>query len=48
MEPHATIARWDGDRLTLWDKTQSMVTVRDELAAIFGLAPEQVHVISHL
>jgi len=46
MEPHATIARWDGDRLTLWDKTQSVVTVRDELAAIFGLAPEQVHVIS--
>ena len=22
MEPHATIARWDGDRLTVWDKTQ--------------------------
>jgi xanthine dehydrogenase YagR molybdenum-binding subunit len=46
MEPHATIARWDGYRLTLWDKTQSVVTVRDDLAAIFGLAPEQVHVIS--
>jgi xanthine dehydrogenase YagR molybdenum-binding subunit len=46
MEPHATIARWDGDRLTLWEKTQSVVTVRDELTAIFGLAAEQVHVIS--
>jgi xanthine dehydrogenase YagR molybdenum-binding subunit len=46
MEPHATIARWDGDRLTLWDKTQSVVNVRDELSAIFGLAPQQVHVIS--
>jgi xanthine dehydrogenase YagR molybdenum-binding subunit len=46
MEPHATVARWDGDRLTLWDKTQWVVHVRDELSAVFGLAPEQVHVIS--
>ncbi|HEX5085139.1 MAG TPA: xanthine dehydrogenase family protein molybdopterin-binding subunit [Blastocatellia bacterium] len=46
MEPHATIARWEGDRLTLWDKTQWVVNVRNELAAVFGLAPEQVHVIS--
>ena len=22
IEMHATIAAWDGDRLTLWDKTQ--------------------------
>ncbi|BCS32594.1 acylaldehyde oxidase [Luteitalea sp. TBR-22] len=48
MEPHATVARWDGDRLTLWDKSQWVVTVRDELAAVFGLLPEQVHVISPL
>lgn len=46
MEPHATIARWEGDRLTLWDKSQWVVTVRDEIAAIFGLEPDQVHVIS--
>jgi xanthine dehydrogenase YagR molybdenum-binding subunit len=46
MEPHATVARWEGDRLTLWDKTQWVVHVRDELAAVFGLVPEQVHVIS--
>jgi xanthine dehydrogenase YagR molybdenum-binding subunit len=46
MEPHATIARWEGDMLTLWDKTQWVVHVRDELSAVFGLAPEHVHVIS--
>lgn len=46
MEPHATIARWDGNHLTLWDKSQWVVTVRDELAAIFGLESDQVHVIS--
>ena len=46
MEPHATIAHWEGEQLTLWDKTQWVVNVRDELSAIFGLAPEHVHVIS--
>src|SRR6266446_3611827 len=46
LEPHATIARWEGDRLTLWDKTQWVANVRDELAAVFGLPPENVHVIS--
>jgi xanthine dehydrogenase YagR molybdenum-binding subunit len=30
----------------LWDKTQWVVHVCDELSAVFGLAPEQVHVIS--
>ena len=46
MEPHATIARRDGDSLTLWDKTQWVGNVRDELATVFGIAAEQVHVIS--
>jgi xanthine dehydrogenase YagR molybdenum-binding subunit len=46
MEPHATIASWEGDRLTLWDKTQWVTNVRDELAAVFGLPTEHVRVIS--
>ena len=25
MEPHATVARWDGNRVTVWDKTQWVV-----------------------
>lgn len=25
MEPHATIARWNGNKLTVWDKTQWVV-----------------------
>ncbi|HEV7714617.1 MAG TPA: xanthine dehydrogenase family protein molybdopterin-binding subunit, partial [Steroidobacteraceae bacterium] len=45
MEPHATVARWEGDRLTVWDKSQWVVNAREELAAIFGLAAENVHVI---
>jgi xanthine dehydrogenase YagR molybdenum-binding subunit len=43
---HATIAAWDGDRLTLWDKTQWVNNVADEIAAVFGVAAENVRVIS--
>ncbi|MFH9085563.1 xanthine dehydrogenase family protein molybdopterin-binding subunit [Streptomyces sp. NPDC017673] len=46
MEPHATIARWDGDRLTVWDKTQWVVGTQTELAAVFGLPLDAVRVIS--
>ena len=47
MEPHATIARWDGDRLTVWDKTQWVVGgTQQELAAVFGIPQDVVRVIS--
>ncbi|WFU49465.1 xanthine dehydrogenase family protein molybdopterin-binding subunit [Sinorhizobium terangae] len=45
MEPHATIAAWDGDRLTLWSKSQYVVNEQAEIAAIFGLPVENVQVI---
>src|SRR5918994_1827601 len=46
MEMHATIAAWDGDRLTLWDKTQFVHNVADEIAAVFGIPAENVRVVS--
>jgi xanthine dehydrogenase YagR molybdenum-binding subunit len=45
MEPHATIARWDGDKLTLWESTQSMFAVKKKLAKAFAIPPENVKVI---
>lgn len=45
MEPHATIASWNGDRLTLWSKSQFVVNEQAEIAAIFGLSPDKVTVI---
>ncbi|MBP1882343.1 xanthine dehydrogenase family protein molybdopterin-binding subunit [Sinorhizobium mexicanum] len=45
MEPHATIAVWDGDRLTLWSKSQFVINEQAEIAAIFGLPVENVQVI---
>jgi xanthine dehydrogenase YagR molybdenum-binding subunit len=47
MEPSATIATWDGDRLTLYDATQHVWGVRGVMAQAFGLRPDDVRVVSH-
>lgn len=44
MEPHATIAAWDGDKLTLHDSTQNVSGVRKTAAKTFGIAAELVRV----
>lgn len=46
MEPHATIARWDGDSLTVYDASQGVFQARAQLATLFGLPPENVRVIA--
>jgi xanthine dehydrogenase YagR molybdenum-binding subunit len=45
MEPHATVAAWNGARLTLWSKSQYLVNEQAEIAAVFGLPAENVEVI---
>jgi xanthine dehydrogenase YagR molybdenum-binding subunit len=48
MEPHATIAVWQGDtQLTLYDATQGIFGVRGKIARTFGLDPRDVRVIDH-
>jgi xanthine dehydrogenase YagR molybdenum-binding subunit len=46
IEPHATIAHWDGDRLMFYDATQHITGVQEESAKIFGIPKENVHVSS--
>ncbi|MFD8298782.1 xanthine dehydrogenase family protein molybdopterin-binding subunit [Streptomyces bauhiniae] len=46
MELHATIARWDGGKLTVWDKTQWVLGTQTELSTVFGLKMDSVRVIS--
>ena len=46
IEMHATIAAWDGERLTLWDKTQWVNNTAAEIAAVFGIAAENIRVVS--
>ena len=46
IELHATIAEWDGDRLTLYDKTQWPGNVASHVALVFGIPEENVRVMS--
>jgi xanthine dehydrogenase YagR molybdenum-binding subunit len=46
MEPHATIAEWDGEHLTLYDKSQWVDNVRQEIALIFGMPEDNIRVVS--
>jgi xanthine dehydrogenase YagR molybdenum-binding subunit len=46
MEPHATIARWDDDRLTVWTSNQMVNWAVRDLAGTLQLAKDKVRVIS--
>ncbi len=47
MEPHATIAVWEGeDKLTIYDATQGVMGVKGIAIYFFNLKPENVQVIS--
>ncbi len=44
MEPHATIASWDGDKLSVYDATQGISGVQGSLSRAFSIPPANVHV----
>ncbi len=46
LEPHAAVAEWRGDELTVWHSTQAMFDVRRGLARRFGLDQQAVRVIA--
>jgi xanthine dehydrogenase YagR molybdenum-binding subunit len=46
MEPHATMAHWDGPQLTLYDATQGVSGTRNAVAKALGVSPDDVRVIS--
>ncbi|MFI9235702.1 xanthine dehydrogenase family protein molybdopterin-binding subunit [Streptomyces sp. NPDC053079] len=46
MGPFATVAAWDGDRLTVHDATQGPNSTQTDLARTFGIPPESVRVLA--
>ena len=46
MEPHAALAQWDGDRLTLHMPTQALAMSQGRLAGLFGINPDDIHIES--
>ena len=45
METHATLAEWDGEKLTVHDATQYVSGVKQTLARTFGLPDDNVRVL---
>ncbi len=44
-ETHASIAHWKDGRLTVWDSTQAIFSVRDQLARTLQIPASQIRVI---
>lgn len=46
MEPHASIAAWDGDELTVWTSSQMIDWWRSDLATTLDVDKEKIHLMS--
>ncbi len=46
MEPHASLAVWEGDKLTLWTSNQMIDWGKGDLAKTLGIPKENVRLIS--
>jgi xanthine dehydrogenase YagR molybdenum-binding subunit len=46
MEPHATIAAWEGNRLTLWTSVQIVKWARRDLAKIFAMPIDAIRIVT--
>lgn len=46
MEPHATLAAWEGDRLTLWTSNQMVAWGVADLAQTLGIPKENIRIVS--
>ncbi|KRB85683.1 xanthine dehydrogenase [Sphingomonas sp. Root710] len=46
MEPHASIAAWEGERLTLWTSNQMVAWGVRDMAATLGMAKENIRLVS--
>jgi xanthine dehydrogenase YagR molybdenum-binding subunit len=40
MEPHATVAAWQGEHLTVWTATQGISGTQQSMSTLFGIPPE--------
>ena len=46
MEPHASIAKWDGDKVTIWTSNQMIAWGQGDVAKTLGLSKDQVRLVS--
>jgi xanthine dehydrogenase YagR molybdenum-binding subunit len=46
MEPHAIVAAWDGDTLSIDTPSQGLIMAQGRVAALFGISPTKIHIRS--
>jgi xanthine dehydrogenase YagR molybdenum-binding subunit len=46
MEPHASVAAWTGDKLSLWTSNQMVAWSTAEMAKTLGIAKDKIHLMS--
>jgi putative selenate reductase molybdopterin-binding subunit len=46
MQPSGSVAKWDGDQLTVWGMGQGIYPVRNALAASLGMDPQKIRFIN--
>jgi xanthine dehydrogenase YagR molybdenum-binding subunit len=46
MEPHAIVAVWDGDMLSIDTPSQGLALAQGRLASLFGISPDNIHIRS--
>src|SRR5258708_308228 len=46
MEPHAIVAAWEGDTLSVDTPSQGLVMAQGRLAGLFGISPDKIHIRS--
>ena len=46
LEPHTSVARWEGGRMTVWSSTQAPFQLRTTVAVALGLPAGQVRIIA--
>lgn len=45
LETHGSVAKWEGDMLTVWDSTQGVHSIRDGLASFLNIPATNIRVI---
>jgi xanthine dehydrogenase YagR molybdenum-binding subunit len=46
MEPHAIVAAWDGDELSIDTPSQGLAMAQGRLAGLFGISPDKIYIRS--
>ena len=46
MEPHAIVAAWEGDTLSIDTPSQGLAMAQGRLAGLFGISPSNIHIRS--